>query len=49
MADIRVDEAEHGPADDRRWDYMPTWLFRGLEELHLEFTPVGSVGGAPHQ
>jgi cytochrome P450 len=40
MADIRVDERAHGPAGDRRWEYLPTWLFRGLTELHLEFTPV---------
>ena len=41
MGDIRVSEAEHGPADDRRWEFLPTWLFRGLTELHLEFTPIG--------
>ena len=40
MRDIRVSEAEHGPPDARRWEYLPTWLFRGLTELHLEFTPV---------
>jgi cytochrome P450 len=41
MRDIRVDEEVHGPADERRWTYLPTWLFRGLTELHLEFTPIG--------
>ena len=40
MGDIRVSEAEHGPAEARRWEYLPTWLFRGLTELHLEFTPT---------
>ncbi len=40
MADIRVSETHHGPADARRWDYLPTWLFRGLTELHLEFRPI---------
>jgi cytochrome P450 len=39
MGDIRISEAKHGPAGDRRWEYLPTWLFRGLTDLHLEFTP----------
>jgi cytochrome P450 len=37
---ITVDEAEHGPADDRRFDYAPTFILRGLERLHLELAPV---------
>ena len=41
MADIRVNEAEHGPADNRRYSYPPTYILRGLNELHIEFTPVG--------
>jgi cytochrome P450 family 150 subfamily A5 len=41
MADIRISEAAHGPADARRWEYLPTWLFRGLTALYLEFTPTG--------
>ena len=40
MADIRISEAEHGPAGDRRYEYTPIYLFRGLEHLHLEFTPT---------
>jgi cytochrome P450 len=40
MADIRIDEAEHGPAADRRYHYTPIYMLRGLEQLHLEFTPV---------
>ncbi|OBH72542.1 cytochrome [Mycobacterium mantenii] len=40
MADIAITEAEHGPADARRYTYDPTWQMRGLSELHLEFTPV---------
>jgi cytochrome P450 len=42
MADIRVSETEHGPPADRRYTYTPIYLLRGLEELHLEFTPVAS-------
>lgn len=40
MADIRLSEAEHGPAGDRRLEWDRTFLFRRLKELHLEFTPV---------
>ena len=40
MRDIRFSEEHHGPAGDRRFDYEPTWVLRGLHELHLEFTPV---------
>ena len=39
MGEIRISAAEHGPAADRRWRYDPTWLFRGLTALHLEFPP----------
>ena len=38
--DIRLSEEHHGPAGDRRFDYEPTWVLRGLRELHIEFTPV---------
>ena len=40
MADLQVSENHHGPADARHWEYLPTWLFRGLTELHLQFTPT---------
>lgn len=40
MAEIAITEAEHGPADARRYTYDPTWQMRGLSELHLEFTPI---------
>jgi cytochrome P450 len=39
-SDIRIDEAEHGPPDARRYDFLPSYSFRGLKELHLEFTPA---------
>ena len=38
--DIRISEAHHGPADDRRYQYIPTYILRGLTELHLEFDLV---------
>ncbi len=40
MTDIRVSETEHGPAGARRYTYSPIYMLRGLEALHLEFTPV---------
>jgi cytochrome P450 len=40
MRDIRISEAHHGPAGERRYDYEPTFLLRGLSELHIEFDPV---------
>lgn len=42
MADIAADETKHGPADDRRYRYEPTYILRGLTELHLTFTPTGT-------
>jgi cytochrome P450 len=38
--DIRLSEEHHGPPGERRFRYEPTWVLRGLTELHLEFTPV---------
>jgi len=40
MRDIRLSEEHHGPAGDRRFEYEPTWVLRGLRELHIEFTPA---------
>ncbi len=40
MADIRISEAKHGPPGERRYEYTPIYLMRGLERLDLEFTPV---------
>jgi cytochrome P450 len=40
MHDIRISEEHHGPAGDRRFAYAPTYILRGLNRLHLEFTPV---------
>jgi cytochrome P450 len=41
MSDIRINEAKHGPAGDRRYSYEPTYILRGLSELHLTFSPAG--------
>jgi cytochrome P450 len=39
-SEIRIDEGEHGPPGDRRYQYAPTFILRGLERLHLELTPA---------
>jgi cytochrome P450 len=40
MADIRISETHHGPADERRYSYDPSFMMRGLKDLHIEFMPV---------
>ena len=39
MTDFTISEEHHGPADARRYAYEPTFIMRGLAELHLEFKP----------
>ena len=41
MGDIRISEEAHGPAGDRRYEYLPTFFLRGLKRLRVEFTPLG--------
>ena len=43
MTEIRISEAHHGPADARRYEYVPTYILRGLTRLHLEFSPAGTA------
>ena len=38
--DIAISTAKHGPAGARQYRYTPTFLLRGLSELHIEFTPA---------
>jgi cytochrome P450 len=40
MRDIRLSEEHHGPPGARHFDYEPTWVLRGLSNLHIEFTPA---------
>jgi cytochrome P450 len=35
---IGISEAHHGPAGNRHYNYMPTYMFNGLMTLNLEFT-----------
>jgi cytochrome P450 len=39
-SNIRVSEAAHGPAGARRYEYVPTFILRGLRRLQLEFDPT---------
>jgi cytochrome P450 len=43
-SDIRISEEKHGPAGDRNYRYIPTFILRGLIDLHLEFDVVESKG-----
>jgi cytochrome P450 len=36
--DIRICEEHHGPANARRYDYVPTYILHGLSALHIQFT-----------
>jgi cytochrome P450 len=40
-SDLRISETAHGPAGARRYEYVPTFILRGLRTLQLEFTPTG--------
>ena len=40
--DIRISEKHHGTPGNRRYRYIPTYILRGLTQLHLEFDLVGA-------
>lgn len=37
---IRISEKHHGPAGARHYRFEPTYSFRSLSELHIEFDPA---------
>jgi cytochrome P450 family 150 subfamily A5 len=39
LDNIKISEKEHGPAGARHYDYVPTYILRGVSRLHLEFEP----------
>jgi cytochrome P450 len=43
-SDIRIAETHHGPADARRYTFEPTYTFRSLADLHIEFDPARVPG-----
>ena len=36
-ADIWIDEERHGPAGNRKYSYIPTFILRGLTRLHIGY------------
>ena len=40
VTDIKLDESKHGTADDRRFNYEPTFILRGLTEIHITWTKL---------
>ena len=42
MGRITVSERHHGPSGTRRYQYLPTYILRGVSRLHLEFVPSGT-------
>ena len=42
-SEIRLSEKVHGPEGDRKFDYLPTFILRGLLTLHLEYIPADGV------
>ena len=37
LGDIRISEAHHGPAASRTFEYTPSFILRGVDQLHLDF------------
>jgi len=40
LGDIRLSGAAHGAAGEHHYHYNPSFMLRGLQALHLEFTPL---------
>ena len=40
VRNIRISEQHHGPAGARRFNFEPTYSFRSLSDLHIEFDPA---------
>jgi cytochrome P450 len=40
LADITIDPDKHGPAGQRTYSYEPTFILRGLTNLHIRFTAI---------
>lgn len=38
VRDIRISDTKHGPPETRHFDHTPSYITRGLEALHLEYT-----------
>jgi len=42
LGDIRISSSAHGPEGARSYEYVPAYLARSLQTLHLEFMPVAT-------
>ncbi len=40
LQDIRISDTKHGPPGARHFEYTPSYITRGVEAVHLEFTPA---------
>ena len=40
LGDITIDEDRHGPGGQRNYSYEPTFILRGLTNLHIRFTAI---------
>ena len=38
-SNIDLDETKHGPRGNRNLDFEPSFIIRGLSELHVKLTP----------
>jgi cytochrome P450 len=38
-SDIKLDEAFHGPSDDRRYEFAPDYQMRMIKAVHIEMVP----------
>jgi len=39
-SNVRISEKHHGPAGARKFNFEPTYSFRSLADLHIEFDPA---------
>ncbi|GGC00895.1 cytochrome P450 [Novosphingobium endophyticum] len=46
-SNIDLDETKHGPRGNRELDYEPSFIIRGLSELHVKLTPSSNFPGRP--
>ena len=42
LGNVSISETAHGSADNRHYDYLPTYFLRGLAALSVDFTPQAS-------
>jgi cytochrome P450 len=47
LRNMRLDETVHGPAGKRSFEYMPTYILRGLMNLHVRFSSNLREGKRP--